>query len=120
MQNHGGIVFYQTTNLKRINKFYTEKVGATLWLDQGGCRIYRFGNMLFGFCQREEIDTGALLTFFFPARELVDEIYSRLEDIADSSPVDNSAYRIYHFYAKDPDERPIEFQYFWDDIEEIE
>ncbi len=119
MHTHGGIVFYQTTNLKRLHKFYTEKVGAVLWLDQGGCRIYRFGNMLFGFCQRDKNETGALLTFFYPTRELVDEIYRRLEDVAESEPRDNSNYRIYHFYAKDPDDRPIEFQYFWDEIEDL-
>ncbi|MEA1887435.1 MAG: VOC family protein [Bacteroidota bacterium] len=119
MHEHGGIIFYQTTNLKRLQKFYTEKVGAALWLDQGGCRIYRFGNMLFGFCQREKNETGALLTFFYPTRELVDEIYRRLKDLAEAPPKDNASYRIYHFYAKDPDGRAIEFQYFWDDIDEI-
>ncbi len=119
MNNHGGIIFYQTTNLKRLDKFYTEKVGAALWLDQGGCRIYRFGNMLFGFCLRDKIEYGALLTFFYPTRELVDEIYRRLEDVAESPPKDNARYRIYHFYARDPDDRHIEFQYFWDEIEEL-
>ncbi|MFP4489802.1 MAG: hypothetical protein ACLFN1_10905 [Bacteroidales bacterium] len=119
MHNHGGIIFYQTTNLKQLHKFYTEKVGAALWLDQGGCRIYRFGNMLFGFCQREETEKGALLTFFYPTRELVDEMHRRLKGYAESEPKDNAAYRIYHFYARDPDNRSIEFQYFWDEIEDI-
>lgn len=116
MHKHGGIIFYQTTQLEVLHKFYTEKVGAKLWLDQGGCKIYQFGNMLFGFCQRDKIELGALLTFFYPTRELVDEIYRRTKTLADASPKDNPTYRIYHFYAKDPDGRAIEFQYFWDDI----
>jgi len=119
MHKHGGIIFYQTTNLKRLHKFYTGKVGAVLWLDQGGCRIYSFGNMLFGFCQRDTTETGALLTFFYPSRDLVDEIYGKLENNAGSAPKDNANYRIYHFYAKDPDNRTIEFQYFWDETEDL-
>ena len=116
MHKHGGIIFYQTTNLERLHNFYKDTVDAKLWLDQGGCKIYQFGNMLFGFCQRDKTELGALLTFFYPTRELVDEMYRRVKDSADSAPKDNPAYRIYHFYAKDPDGRPIEFQYFWDNI----
>lgn len=116
MHKEGGIIFYRTTKLENIHNFYTNLVGATLWLDQGGCRIYKFGNMLFGFCQREETDIGALLTFFYPDREGVDRVYKKLKDSAEAAPTDNPQYRIYHFYAVDPDNRPIEFQYFWDKI----
>lgn len=119
MDKHGGIVFYQTRELARLHNFYVNKVGAILWLDQGGCRIYRFANMLFGFCQREENETGALLTFFYPTRQMVDDIYRKLEDVAEAPPRDNPEYRIYHFYARDPDNRLIEFQYFWDETKEI-
>ena len=118
MHKHGGIIFYQTTQLEELHNFYISKVGAKLWLDQGGCRIYQFGNMLFGFCQRDKIEKGALLTFFYPSRDLVDEMYRRIKKSADSAPKDNETYRIYHFYAKDPDGRSIEFQFFWDNIEQ--
>lgn len=115
MLKHGGIVFYKTTNLDYLHKFYTGIVGAELWLDQGGCRIYKFGNLLFGFCQRNTADKGALLTFCYPDKKKVDNMYKRLSYIADNAPVVNNDYRIYHFYAKDPDGRPIEFQYFLDE-----
>ena len=72
--------------------------------------------MLFGFCQRDKNDLGSLLTFFYQSKDMVDEMYERIKDLAESSPKDNKYYRIYHFYAKDPDDRPIEFQYFWDDL----
>jgi len=72
--------------------------------------------MLFGFCQRDKIELGGLITFFYPSRELVDEMYRRITKMADAAPKDNPNYRIYHFYAKDPDGRAIEFQYFWDEI----
>jgi hypothetical protein len=114
MHEHGGIIFYQTTRLDDLHQFYTGLIGATLWLDQGGCRIYKFGNMLFGFCQRDNTDTGALLTFIYPERKGVDKIYAKLSNMAEARPIDNPDYRIYHFYAKDPDGRPVEFQYFWD------
>lgn len=117
MHEPGGIIFYKTTNLEALHSFYTTTVGATLWLDQGGCRIYKFGNMLFGFCHRDEVEKGALLTFVYPDRDGVDKIYSKVSELADSEPKDNETYRIYHFYAKDPDDRSIEFQHFWDDIE---
>ncbi len=116
MHEHGGIIFYQTTNLEELHRFYVDLIGATLWLDQGGCRIYKFGNMLFGFCQRDKIETGGLLTFVYPDRDGVDKIYQKIKDIAEARPVDNPDYRIYHFYALDPDGRAIEFQYFWDII----
>ena len=116
MHKQGGIIFYQTTNLEELHRFYADVVGASLWLDQGGCKIYKFGNMLFGFCQRDKIETGALLTFFYPDRKGVDNMYNKIIDLAEAKPVDNPQYRIYHFYAKDPDGRAIEFQYFWDII----
>ena len=117
MQKNGGIIFFKTTNIEDLHKFYTGIVGATLWLDQGGCRIYKFGNLLFGFCQRDSIDNGALLTFCYPDKKSVEKMYARLSYAAQAAPVDNDDYRIYHFYAEDPDGRSIEFQYFWDAIE---
>jgi hypothetical protein len=117
MHEHGGIIFYQTKGLENLHQFYTGIIGATLWLDQGGCRIYKFGNMLFGFCQRENTQTEALLTFVYPDRKGVDKVYEKLSKLAEAMPIDNPDYRIYHFYAKDPDSRLIEFQFFWDEID---
>ena len=116
MHKHGGIVFYSTTDLERLSIFYTDQVGAKLWLDQGGCRVFKFGNMLFGFCQRDNVQIGALLTFFYPEKKLVDDMFRKLSNIATTPVKENDNYRIYHFYAEDPDGRPIEFQYFWDNI----
>jgi len=120
MKEKGGIVFYKTNDLKSLSEFYIDTVGCELWLDQGGCQIFKFGNMLVGFCQREgDADLGALVTFFYPNRNGVDSMYTKLKSTAVDAPKDNDDYRIYHFYAKDPDGRPIEFQYFWDEMKEI-
>lgn len=113
-QQTGGIVFFQTKQLDEISEFYLQKVGCELWLNQGGCQIFQFGNMLFGFCQRDEVDDLGMITFYFKTKEEVDRYYQKFIDIAVERPKDNPNYRIYHFFAKDPDGRNIEFQYFWD------
>lgn len=110
----GGIVFFQTNKLSEIADFYLNRVGCELWLDQGGCNIFQFGNMLFGFCQREAVDNLGMITFYFSTKNEVDQFYEKFKDIAMDIPKDNLNYRIYHFFAKDPDGRNIEFQYFWD------
>lgn len=113
-QQKGGIIFFQTRILAELSEFYTEKIGCSLWLDQGGCKVFQFENMLLGFCEREEEHCMGMISFTFSTREEVDQMHKKLKDVAMAEPVDNSLYRIYHFYAKDPEGRNIEFQYFWD------
>jgi hypothetical protein len=125
-----GIVFYQTDSLDDVASFYRDRVGMGLWLDQGVCRILRHGNMLLGFCSRTERETGSgasdsaglnrngcadttgVITFFFPRTDDVDRAYRELADVAVSEPRHNERIGIYHFYAKDPEGRDIEFQCF--------
>ena len=119
MKDKGGIVFYKTNMLEKLTDFYIDTVGCELWIDQGGCKVFQFGNMLIGFCQREaEPDTSALVTFFYEDKAEVDRMYSVLKEKAKDQPIENSTYRIYHFYAVDPEGRPVEFQYFWDEMKE--
>ena len=42
----------------------------------------------------------------------VDEMYRRLMDVADAEPRYNERYRIYQFFAKNPEGRNLEFQAF--------
>lgn len=112
-----GIVFFNTQSLDELKTFYIEKVGCRMWMDQGDCVILRFGNMLIGFCKREKADLQGLITFFYDSREGVDHAYARFKDIADAPPRDNPKYPIYHFFAKDPEGRGIEFQYFTNKID---
>ena len=115
MQQKGGIVFFQTKILDQLSEFYIHKVGCELWLNQGGCKIFQFENMLFGFCQRDQVDDQGMITFFYSSHEEVNQMYRLLKDIAVSEPKDNPKYKIYHFFAKDPEGRNIEFQYFWEE-----
>ncbi len=118
MQNHtdpdknGGIVFFKTTKLDSLHDFYLDQVGCELWLDQGACQIFKHGNMLFGFCRSGEKDQQGVITFFYPTRAQVDSMYQKFESIAQAPPKMNEKFNIYHFYAKDPEGRLIEFQYF--------
>lgn len=112
----GGIIFIRTANLDTLKDFYINRVGCTLWLDQGGCSIFQHGNLLLGFCQAEEPELEGVYTFFYTDKRQVDAMYEKFRDSADGLPRDNHKYRIYHFYAKDPEGRSIEFQYFQNEI----
>jgi hypothetical protein len=107
-----GIVFFNTRMLPEIKRFYQEEIGCRLWLNQDGCAILRYGNLLVGFCQGREADVSGMVTFFFEDKGDVDAAYARFKDIATGPPRENSRYRIYQFFAKDPEGRNLEFQYF--------
>ena len=49
----------------------------------------------------------------------VDEMYRRLMDVADAEPRYNERYRIYQFYAKDPEGRNLKFQAFLHPLTEV-
>jgi len=143
-----GIVFLKTEQLEDTSRFYQNRVGMGVWLDQGACRILRHGNMLLGFCavagngsddgagsggdetgkdrgsaetaglnRTGCADTTGVITFFYPRTEDVDRAYRELSDVAISEPKHNPRFRIYHFYAKDPEGRDIEFQHFAHEID---
>jgi len=111
-----GIVFFKTTNLKSIVKFYLEKTKSQVWLDQGKCIILRNDNFLFGFCEGDEADTAGIITFFYQSPLEVDKKYSRLKKIALNTPTVNQKFNIYHFFVRDPEGRKIEFQCFNHDL----
>lgn len=107
-----GIVFLKTENLARILEFYTGRVGMSVWLEQPDITILRHGNLLIGFQQHTTSDVAGVITFFYPAKTDVDAIYGALQDLAVEPPHTNERYRIYNFFARDPDGRMIEFQQF--------
>ena len=111
-----GIVFLKCADLGTMKSFYTEKVGMTVWLEQPDISILRHGNMLLGFHQAGSADRGCLITFFYETREEVDAMHGILYETAKSQPKVNEKYRIYHFFAKDPEGRNIEFQAFLDPV----
>ena len=109
-----GIVFFKTRELEKIKEFYMSTLEMSVWLDQGDCIILKKGNLLLGFCQREGTgtDTQGMITFFYPEKGDVDAVYGKIKDRAQGKPVKNGKYRIYQFFARDPENRILEFQCF--------
>ncbi len=112
-----GIIFYGTNELEKIKDFYMNRVGMELWLAQDDCIVLRHDNLLLGFCQREEVQGEGVITFFFRTPEEVDLIYPSLEDCATEEPNKVEQYRIYRFFATDPEGRKLEFQSFLHPVE---
>ncbi|MBE0431821.1 MAG: VOC family protein, partial [Dehalococcoidia bacterium] len=100
-----GIIFLKTKDLQRIREFYTGTVGMTVWLEQPDITILRHENLLIGFQQHGTSDTAGVLTFFYPGKSDVDVMYWKLRDAAEGPPRTNERYRIYNFFARDPDGR---------------
>ncbi|MFQ3294785.1 MAG: hypothetical protein ACI9PP_002410 [Halobacteriales archaeon] len=113
-----GIVFFGTEQRDEIVQFYTDVVGAEVWLEQTGCTILQHGNFLFGFCENEDTEDNGVVTFYYDTSDQVDRMYDRLEDRARDEPVENEEYEIYQFFADDPDGRTMEFQTFLHPIDD--
>jgi nitroreductase len=109
-----GIVFYKTQKLAELRDFYVNQVECDLWLEQEDCIILRHGNLLFGLCERDEphAEKQGLLTFFYGRKDDVDRAYERFRTVAASPPSLSDKYRVYQFFAHDPEGRMLEFQYF--------
>jgi len=112
-----GIIFFSTQKLEAMKNFYIERIGCELWIDQDACVLLKYGNLLVGFCESQKADLGALITFFYEKKEDVDRMYEKFRSVSVAPPKENEKYRIYHFYAKDPEGRSIEFQTFLHPIE---
>jgi hypothetical protein len=107
-----GIIFLKTKKSTEIRDFYTHIVGMDTWLEQADCFILRHGNLLLGFCSRDTVDSAGIITFFYRSKSEVDAMYTQLSHCARSAPQVNDKYKIYHFFARDPEDRTIEFQSF--------
>ena len=81
-----GIIFFKTQKLNLLKDFYINQVGCQLWMAQEDCIILKFGNMLFGFCQRDSADLDALITFFYEKKEAVDLAYEKFKSTAQAPP----------------------------------
>ncbi len=114
-----GIVFFRTANRERVVDWYTETVGAAVWLEQPGCTILAVDDFRFGFCDTEpgETETEGIVTFLTEDRAGVEEFHDRVGEAAREEPHVNEQYEIYQFFADDPDGRTVEFQTFLHGVE---
>ena len=107
-----GIIFLATEDLSKMKEFYIDRIGMELWLEKEDCIIFRHGNLMLGFCERDRIDDQGIITFFYESIEQVDDAFDRVWTEAVGKPLENEKYCIYHFFAKDPEGRMVEFQSF--------
>jgi nitroreductase len=112
-----GMLFLGTRMLEELKDFYVSKVGMKVWLEQADCIVLKHGNILLGFCQRDNADTSGILTFLYEEKHEVEDMFAKLENISTTKPKENEKYRIYHFFASDPEGRRIEFQSFLHPVE---
>lgn len=113
-----GIIFLKTANKATIQDFYVKVVGMDMWLEQEDCVILQHENLLLGFCERGVIDRCGIITFFYKTRDEVDTMYKKLATQAQCAPQISEKYKIYHFFAEDPEKRTIEFQSFLHSLKE--
>jgi catechol 2,3-dioxygenase-like lactoylglutathione lyase family enzyme len=111
------ITFCYTLDLTTTSRFYSQKLGLPLVLDQGGCRIYRTApGAYLAFCDREDSGrpSGVVLTL---VTEDVDAWYEQLTGLGvafEQEPTHNDEYGIYHCLLSDPNGYLIEIQSFDD------
>jgi nitroreductase len=107
-----GLIFLPSSDLHSTIAFYESKLGMDMWLDQGDCAVMQHGNLLLGFCERSNGSFEGIITIFYESQEEVDMAYTIVQDLAEGPPKENETYHIYHFFARDPEGRRLEFQTF--------
>ena len=115
------VTFLDTRDLARAADFYERVLGLRLARDQGTCRVYHVcGSAYIGFCQRDDAPDPAPRVVLTLVSDRVDEWFVHLKAHAVEivkEPADNSPYRIYNGFARDPSGYLIEIQRFWDPLE---
>jgi catechol 2,3-dioxygenase-like lactoylglutathione lyase family enzyme len=113
------ITFLHTADLEETTQFYESVMKFTLVVDQGDCRIFQALNGSFlGFCSHDFLvkeESPICLTFVCNSKEEVDDWYTYLqkkEVSVKEPPKENKKFKIYNFFAKDPNGYTIEIQYF--------
>jgi catechol 2,3-dioxygenase-like lactoylglutathione lyase family enzyme len=115
-----GIVFIRTADLQRLRSFYVDRVGMAPWLEQPGIAILSHENLLVGFHETGSVDRDSLITVWLRTRNEVDAMHAQFRDCALTAPAVNERFRIYNFFATDPDGRKIEFQAFLHETNEVD
>jgi catechol 2,3-dioxygenase-like lactoylglutathione lyase family enzyme len=116
----GLIAFYPCHDLEATRNFYERDLCLPLVRDQGTCLIFGVAlNAHVGFCQHDAVleHRGLIVTLL---TEDVDGFYQRLRQLGvetEAAPKQNDTYRIYHFFALDPDGYRVEVQRFLEPLE---
>lgn len=113
------IAFYPTNKLQETRQFYEETVGLRVVVDQGDCIVLKVcPDAYLGFCRNDNPPGEDHRIVFTLVSNEVDAWHERLSQAGAEilfPPKDNPKYRIYNFFAKDPNGYLLEIQRFWDD-----
>jgi catechol 2,3-dioxygenase-like lactoylglutathione lyase family enzyme len=110
-----GITFLPTCDLAATNAFYHDVLDLEPALDQETCIIYRVGGAFWGFCESETGPVQPEQVILTLVADDVDGWYDLFVEAGipcDAPPRENAKYRIYHFFAADPNGYRIEVQRF--------
>ena len=114
----GLIVFLGTDDLEQTDNFYTNLLGLSLYKDQGVCRIYDVpGGGRLGFCTHIPVTKEEKSPIITLLAADVDDVYQRVVAGGfhpDHPPQENTRFKIYHFFVKDPSGYWVEIQRFLD------
>ncbi|MFW9826728.1 MAG: VOC family protein [Candidatus Thorarchaeota archaeon] len=110
------ITFLGTKDLKVTSNFYIDKLGLTLYKDQGECVIFNINKQSkIGFCKHISIFHSEKSPIITLVTDHVDEEFSKLVKKGVNiieKPKFNQKFGIYHFFFKDPNGYTIEIQKF--------
>ena len=111
------VTFLIVADLATSSRFYGEKLGLDMVLDQGDCHIYRTTSTAFiGICERaDRAEPGSVLVTL--VTDDVDETHASLTTAGvpcERPPQLNETYNVYHAFYRDPDGFLIEVQRFLD------
>ncbi len=108
------IHFYGTHDLSKCFDFYINRLGFTLYKDQGICHIYRVTDTSFiGFCEHIPVvnqERSPIITLVVDDVWRVYHTWKLWTDIHE--PVITEKFRIEHFFATDPNGYTLEVQRF--------
>ena len=109
------IPFYPVHDLEATRDFYVRELGLELEREEGRCMILRAAGGHVGFCLFDGSlpdHDGLTLALVSPD---VDGVYQRLRRLGAETelpPRRDEHYRVYHFYARDPDGYRVEIRQF--------
>lgn len=114
----GLITFLGTQDLEKTHDFYAGLLGLVLYKDQGVCRVYELRpGAYIGFCTHHPTVPQELSPIITLLTEDVDRVYRLLLEAGapvERPPGPNPGFRIYHFFARDPNGYKVEVQRFED------
>ena len=109
------ITFLPSQNLDKTKRFYQDYLNLDLSRDQGDCLIFKVSETSYlGFCKRPVLNQSGkvILTLIAEDIEAWFTFLSNFDLDMSEEMLENTIYKITHFFVGDPDGYKIEIQRF--------